>query len=55
MRQRIQAFGLLLGGVPSLDDDLSDSGESFAGKVLSCACKNLEKSIEGSAFSNGAI
>ncbi|MGY4573742.1 SNF2-related protein [Bradyrhizobium sp. USDA 3256] len=43
MRQRIQAFGLLLGGVPPLDDELSDSGESFAGKVLGRARKNLEK------------
>lgn len=41
MRQRINAFGLLLGGVPSLDDDASDSEQSFAEAVLSGARKNL--------------
>ena len=42
MRQRISAFGLLLGGVPSLDDDSSDSEQSFAEAVLRAARKDLE-------------
>lgn len=42
MRQRINAFGLLLGGVPSLDDDSSDSEQSFAEAVLSLASKELK-------------
>lgn len=41
MRQRINAFGLLLGGVPSLDDDSSESGQSFAEEVLRRARKDL--------------
>jgi hypothetical protein len=41
MRQRINAFGLLLGGVPSLDDETSDSEQSFAEVVLSAAQKDL--------------
>ncbi len=41
MRQRINAFGLLLGGVPSLDDDASDSEQSFAEAVLRGVRKNL--------------
>lgn len=41
MRQRINAFGLLLGGVPSLDDDPSESEQSFAVAVLRCAQKDL--------------
>lgn len=41
MRQRINAFGLLLGGVPSLDDDASDSEQSFAEAVLRGARKDL--------------
>lgn len=41
MRQRINAFGLLLGGVPSLDDDASDSEQSLAEEVLRCARKDL--------------
>ncbi len=41
MRQRINAFGLLLGGVPSLDDDLEVSEQNFADKVLSHAEKKL--------------
>jgi hypothetical protein len=42
MRQRINAFGLLLGGVPSLDDDSGDSEQSFAEAVLAGARKELE-------------
>lgn len=41
MRQRINAFGLLLGGVPSLDDDASDSEQSLAEEILRCARKDL--------------
>ncbi len=44
MRQRINAFGLLLGGVPSLDDDDSESEQSFAEAVL-CRAKNDLASI----------
>lgn len=43
MRQRINAFGLLLGGVPSLDDDAGDREQSFAVKVLEQAGKELLK------------
>jgi len=44
MRQRINAFGLLLGGVPSLDDDSKndDSEQSFAEAVLQSARRELE-------------
>ncbi len=44
MRQRISAFGLLLGGVPSLDDDSEsdDSEQSFAEAVLQSARRELE-------------
>jgi hypothetical protein len=43
MRQRINAFGLLLGGVPHLDDDGDEEGnQSFAEKVLCSARKGLE-------------
>jgi hypothetical protein len=41
MRQRVNAFGLLLGGVPSLDDDASHSKQSFAGEVLRGARRDL--------------
>ncbi len=45
MRQRINAFGLLLGGVPPLEDDAeddaNDSGQSFADAVLKSARKDL--------------
>lgn len=34
MKQRINAFGLLLGGVPSLGDDSGDSEQSFVEDVL---------------------
>lgn len=34
MRQRIDAFGLLLGGVPSLEEHDTDSEQSFAERVL---------------------
>ena len=43
MRQRISAFGLLLGGVPSLDNDASDSQQSFAEDVLVTAKRELTK------------
>lgn len=42
MRQRLNAFGLLLGGVPTLDDDSGDSEQSFAEEVLGRARKHLE-------------
>jgi len=42
MRQRISAFGLLLGGVPTLDDDSDDGEQSFAEEVLRLARKDLE-------------
>lgn len=42
MRQRINAFGLLLGGVPSLDDDSGDSEESFAEAVVRAARTDLQ-------------
>ncbi|CAM3586937.1 SNF2-related protein [Corallococcus soli] len=42
MRQRINAFGLLLGGVPSLDDEAGYSEQSFVEAVLRGARKDLE-------------
>ena len=42
MRQRINAFGLLLGGVPHLDDVDEEVNQSFAEAVLSSASKSLE-------------
>ncbi|MCP3141002.1 SNF2-related protein [Pyxidicoccus xibeiensis] len=42
MRQRINAFGLLLGGVPSLDDEAGYCEQSFAEAVLRGARKDLE-------------
>lgn len=42
MRQRINAFGLLLGGVPPLDDDTSGREQSFAEAMLHCVRKDLE-------------
>lgn len=41
MRQRMNAFGLLLGGVPSLGDNGSDSEQNFAEAVLRRAQKDL--------------
>lgn len=41
MRQRLNAFGLLLGGVPSLEDDGSDREQNFAEAVLRRAQKDL--------------
>ena len=41
MSQRINAFGLLLGGVPSLGDDIGDSEQSFAEDVLRRARRGL--------------
>lgn len=43
MRQRINAFGLLLGGVPSLNDESGESAQSFAEKVLASARAELER------------
>ena len=43
MRRRIDAFGLLLGGVPILDDEPSDNSENFADKVLKHARKKLDR------------
>jgi hypothetical protein len=40
MKQRINAFGLLLGGVPSLDG-ASDETDDFVAKVLRHARKEL--------------
>lgn len=42
MRQRISAFGLLLGGVPTLDIDSDDGDQSFVDKVLHLAQKDLK-------------
>jgi hypothetical protein len=42
MRRRIDAFGLLLGGVPILDEETSDNSENFADEVLKHARKKLE-------------
>lgn len=42
MRQRITAFGLLLGGVPALDDESSASEQGFAEAVLHHAGKSLK-------------
>ncbi len=42
MKQRIDAFGLLLGGVPSLGDDSGASAQSFVEEVLRSARKGLE-------------
>ncbi len=42
MRQRINAFGLLLGGVPKLDDVADDSSQSFAEAVIRGACEDLK-------------
>ena len=47
MRQRLNAFGLLLGGVPSLDADSSDSQEPFVQAVLKNARGKLEKLNKG--------
>jgi len=41
MKQRINAFGLLLGGVPSLGDDSGESQHSFVEEVLHRARKGL--------------
>lgn len=42
MRQRINAFGLLLGGVPPLDTDTDAREQSFAEAVLRCTRRGLE-------------
>jgi superfamily II DNA/RNA helicase len=42
MKQRINAFGLLLGGVPSLDDGANFSQQSFVEAVLRRAGKKLK-------------
>lgn len=42
MRQRINAFGLLLGGVPPIDDDADSSGHNFADAVIRCVRTELE-------------
>lgn len=42
MRQRINAFGLLLGGVPALDDESAGSEQNFAELVLGRACGKLK-------------
>lgn len=47
MGQRINAFGLLLGGVPSLDGEPDISEQSFAEKVLKCARKKIKSINQG--------
>ena len=42
MKQRINAFGLLLGGVPSLDDGSGDSEQTFVEEVLRRARNGLK-------------
>lgn len=42
MKQRIKVFGLLLGGVPTLDDDSGDSEQSFVEEVLRRARNSLK-------------
>ncbi len=42
MKQRINAFGLLLGGVPSLDDDAGDSEQSFVEMFSSTRKRRLK-------------
>jgi ERCC4-related helicase len=42
MRQRINSFGLLLGGVPPLDDESEGREQSFAEAVLGLASKKLK-------------
>lgn len=41
MKQRVTAFGLLLGGVPPLDEDPGDSEQGFVEAVLRLARKEL--------------
>jgi hypothetical protein len=41
MKQRINTFGLLLGGVPSVGDDSGDSEQSFVEEVLRRASNSL--------------
>lgn len=43
MRQRINAFGVLLGGVPSLNNGGSDSEQSFAEAVLRDAVERIKR------------
>jgi hypothetical protein len=43
MKQRLHAFGLLLGGVPSVSDDTREGEQSFAEAVLNSAMKDLAK------------
>lgn len=42
MKRRVNAFGLLLGGVPTLDDDASESEQSFADKILGKAGNEIK-------------
>ena len=51
MRQRINAFGLLLGGAPSLDDESVDNDQSYAEEVLLAARKDLESLNRGLSVS----
>ena len=41
MKRRLNAFGLLLGGVPPINDDTGDREQRFAEAVLRCACEEL--------------
>jgi hypothetical protein len=43
MKQRLHAFGLLLGGVPAVSDDASEGEQSFAEAVLNGAMKDLAR------------
>jgi len=54
MRQRISAFGLLLGGVPSLDNDASGSEKCLAEDVLERAKTELAKLNRNLAVSTKA-
>ena len=45
MKLRINAFGLLLGGVPSLDDDAGDGEQRFVDEVLRDARNGLVSTV----------
>jgi len=52
MQRRIQAFGLLLGGVPSIEDNPDGTTEDFADQVVRRAHERLEK-LNGRLGLNG--
>jgi hypothetical protein len=47
MKQRIAAFGLLLGGVPPVNDDANDPQQDFASDVLRRAQQELQRLNRG--------